>query len=170
MSIIIFSRPVRSGKTSELQYWCSTQKNTSGILMPDVNGKRMLLDIRSGILSEIECDDPVNSKFALQAVGKYFFYASAFEKANSILLKESATGNGTGYCMVIIDEVGKLELQSMGLYEATKNLLENRDYKTSQKNLLLVVRDSLYQQVVSFFKITDHILIRHLTEIPPVDG
>ena len=43
MSIIIFSRPVHSGKTTELMQWCeqvSIKQNVAGILMPDIDGSR----------------------------------------------------------------------------------------------------------------------------------
>ena len=161
MSIFLFSRPVRSGKTSELQRWCDTQKNVTGILMPDVNGKRMLQDIGSGMLFEMECDDPPNSEKPLLQVGRYYFYASAFTKANSSLLETlSALPQ-----WLVIDEVGKLELDKKGFYPAVKQLVERYRNTRSGSNLLMVVREGLYEEVARFFKITGHTRIRHTDEL-----
>ncbi len=160
MSIFIFSRPVRSGKTTELQHCCN-EINAVGILMPDIDGSRKIFNIKTKEIFDIECKDPANTKKTLQAVGQYHFYNESFEKANAILMEASASNSG----WLIIDETGKLELQSLGLYEATKKIIENKEYHTGYKNLLLVVRDSLYKQVISFFNIPAHTLIHDLNGI-----
>ncbi len=161
MSILLFSRSVRSGKTSELQRWCDTQKNVAGILMPDVNGKRMLQDIGSGMLFEMECDDPLNSETPLQQVGRYYFYASSITKANSTLLETLSRLPQ----WLVIDEVGKLELDKKGFYPAVKQLVERYMNITPGSNLLMVVREGLYEEVVCFFNITGHTRVRHTDEL-----
>lgn len=163
MSIIIFSRPIHSGKTSELLHWCDKHVSSkiSGVLMPDIDGARKIYNIQTKEIFDIECKDPANTKEPLQSVGHYHFFSKAFEKANAILLEASASESN----WVIIDEAGKLELQCNGLYEAIKNLTARSVYQTPDKNLLIVVRDSLYESVVSFFNIPDHTLVHQLNEI-----
>ncbi len=109
MSIIIFSRQIRSGKTTELLNWCSNQENVSGILMPDINGKRKFFDIKNQIYFDAECTDPSDAHQALIQVGRFFFYKPAFEKANAILLKALVQKPS----WIVIDEIGKLEIENM---------------------------------------------------------
>ncbi len=157
MNIVIFSNPIRSGKTTRLQQWCDQKKNIAGILMPDINGKRNILDIKTAATFEIECSDPENTDKELVNIGRYYFYWEAFEKANSMLLQE-ITQMGD---WLIIDEVGKLEIIGKGFYPAVKAIITAASYK----NLLLVVREGLCEAVVSFFKITDYKLINDLDDL-----
>ncbi len=163
MSIIIFSRPIHSGKTSELQHWCDKHVSAKigGVLMPDIDGTRKIFDIRTKEIFDIECKYPANTREPLQSVGQYHFFSKGFEKANTVLLEASASGCD----WVIIDEAGKLELQRNGLYEAIKALTERLVYQGTDKHLLIVVRDSLYEAIVSFFNIADHQLVHQLNEI-----
>jgi len=163
MSIIIFSRPVRSGKTTELMQYCQEITNTKvvrGILMPDLDGSRKLFDINAKEWFDIECKDPSTTRRSLITVGAFHFYADAFEKANAIILQAASKSD-----LLIIDEVGKLELEQKGFYPCIKEILEKEEYKSPVKSLLLVVRDNLYEQVVQFFDIGQHTLINNLSDI-----
>jgi len=159
MSIIIFSRPVRSGKTTELMQYCNAiakTKHAGGILMPDIDGSRKLFNIKTKEWLDIECKDPSTTTRSLIPVGKFYFYADAFEKANSIIL------GATKKCdLLIVDEVGKLELECKGFYQSVKEVLKKEEYKT----VLLVVREELYEPVLSFFEITQHRLINKISDI-----
>ena len=157
MHIFIFSKPIRSGKTTGLLHWSQRQKNITGILMPDINGKRHIQFIETNEKFIVECDDPDNTNERLVNIGRFHFYAAAFEKANSHIIQASAKP----FDWLVIDEVGRLEIEEKGFYPALAILLHTGGYK----NLLLVVRDSLYEQVISFFKITDHVLIHQLNEL-----
>lgn len=157
MNIVIFSNPIRSGKTTRLQQWCAQKKNIAGILMPDINGKRNVVDIKTAATFEIECSDPENTSKVLVNIGRYYFYAEAFEKANSILLQASTQARE----WLVIDEVGKLEIIEKGFYPAVKAIITT----ASCKNLLLVVREGLCEAVVSFFKINDYQLINDLDDL-----
>ena len=163
MSIIIFSRPVRSGKTTELMEYCDEIEKTKavgGILMPDINGGRRIFDITTKEYFDIECRDPSAATRSLITVGKFFFYADVFEKANSIILETASQCD-----MLIIDEVGRLELEQNGFYSSIKEILQSDKFKGESKSLLLVVRDSLYEQVVAFFGIQQHDLVKSLNNI-----
>ncbi len=161
MSIFIFSQPIHSGKTTQLLHWCNQQKNVTGILMPDIDGKRKILDLETKELFTIECDNPSDSPEELITVGKYHFYATAFKKANTILL--SALSRNPQ--LLVIDEVGKLELEGKGFYPGVKKAIEDHEKKLISTQLILVVREGLYDEAVNFFKIKDHTLVHHVTEI-----
>ncbi len=163
MSIIIFSRPVRSGKTTELMQWCdrvSKTKIVGGILMPDIGGRRKLFNIETREYSDIECKDPATATRSLITVGNFHFYTDAFEKAITIILEAASKSD-----LLIVDEVGKLELECKGFYQSVKEVLEMDKYINGTEHLLLVVRDDLYEQVLSLFKITKHRLVNKLHNI-----
>jgi nucleoside-triphosphatase THEP1 len=164
MSIFIFSGPVHSGKTTELLQWCGQipiTKTVAGILMPDINGTRKIYDIKTKEIFDIECTDPEQATASLTSVGKYHFYTAAFEKANAIIAEAASAKSDT----LVIDEVGKLELEGKGLYESIKSSIENEVYKTGNKMLVLLIRDYLYGQAISFFNIKQHVLVHRLDAI-----
>lgn len=161
MSIIIFSQPIHSGKTTKLLHWCDQQKNVAGILMPDIDGKRKILNLETKEVFAVECDDPANTREKLITVGKYHFYAAAFEKANSVLL--AAVSHNPEW--LVIDEVGKLELGGRGFYPAVKKITDDQEEKITTTNNILVVRDSLCDEVINFFKIKTHVIIYRLEDL-----
>jgi nucleoside-triphosphatase THEP1 len=150
MSIIIFSRPVQTGKTTELQRYIdliSPRKKVAGVLMPDINGKRYLQDISTKELFKIECDDTNSDSRQLIKVGRFNFYQDVFDKANGII-----KGSVSLCDVMIIDEVGKLELEKTGLYNSICAVIEENSFRNS-KDLVLVVRDSLYDLVIDKFSL-----------------
>ncbi len=156
MSIIIFSAPIHSGKTTALMNWCRLKNNVAGILMPDINGTRKFFDIQSKEIFDAECKQPEICTEPLITIGPYHFYENAFAKANNILLNISATIDH-----IIIDEIGKLELQQKGLYAGTTPLISN-----SSANIILVVRDSLVEAVATAFHLANYSVIHKAEDIP----
>ncbi len=161
MSIYIFSRPVHSGKTTELLKWCNQQKNIAGILMPDINGSRKILDLQTKNMFDIECTDATNTKELLTAVGRFHFYTASFEKANAIVL--AALNQTPGW--LVIDEAGKLELDRKGFYDSIVKTVEIYNNDNAAGNLLITVRESLCKEVISFFKIKDARVIHQLQDL-----
>ena len=161
MGICIFSRPIHSGKTTALQNWCAQQKDVSGILMPDINGCRKILDLSTNDIFDIESKD-ADSNLPITAVGKFQFYTSAFEKANTILLQALQTKPR----WLVIDEAGKLELIGKGFYPAVLKAVEVYDDINSPGNLLITVRDSLVDDIIAFFKIKRYQLVHDINNIP----
>ena len=160
MSIYIFTRPEHSGKTTELLQWCSQQKNIAGILMPDINGSRKILDLHTKEVFDIECTDAANTKELLTSVGRFHFYTVAFEKANKIVL----TALDQTPDWLVIDEAGKLELDGKGFYES---IIKAVDLYNNDKpgNLLITVRESLSTEVISFFKVKNVQVIHQLKDL-----
>jgi nucleoside-triphosphatase THEP1 len=160
MGIYIFSRPIHSGKTTALHSWCKQQENIAGILMPDINGCRKIFDLSTDEIFNIECKD-ADTKESLISIGKFHFYNSAFEKANTILLQALITKPE----WLVIDEAGKLELNGKGFYTAILNAVEVYDNIAYTNNLLLTVRDSLVEDVIGFFKIKHYQIVHDLNNL-----
>jgi nucleoside-triphosphatase THEP1 len=161
MRIYIFSRPIHSGKTSELLQWCNRQQNIAGILMPDIDGLRKILDLETNGVFDIECADAANTNEPLTSVGRFHFYTAAFEKANSILI--NALSKNPDW--LVIDEAGKLELDGKGFYRALKKATAFYSDPDTSGNLLITVRDSLCFEVIAFFNIRHFRVIYSLEEL-----
>ena len=164
MSIILFSRPVQTGKTTELQRWCDQQNNVAGILMPVILGKRKIYNLVTKELTDIECNDPGKAKERLISVGRYHFYDDVFKKANTQLTEM------TDACpeWLIVDEVGKLELEGKGFYPAVKRIIEEQGNKKNSTKTILVVREGLCDAVTSVFKIKEFMVIDHTENLNSV--
>jgi nucleoside-triphosphatase len=161
MSIIIFSRPIHSGKTTELLQWCDRKKNIHGILMPDINGSRKIFDLNTRLVFDIECTDAENTNEPLTSVGRFHFYTKSFNRANSILLDALMQSPD----WLIIDEAGKLELKGKGFYTAIEKAADVYSNKKNTGNLLITVRDSLYEEVIRFFKLKNCRVIHSIEEL-----
>jgi nucleoside-triphosphatase THEP1 len=150
-NVIIFSRPIRTGKTTELLEWIKKRHDVYGILTPEVNGKRKFYNIESAETFNMEASESEEKI----VIGKFQFSKLAFTQAEQII---SGNINKDGW--LIIDEVGPLELDGNGFSAVLKEALLNRKYK-----LLLVVRESLVEQVVSVFEIKGVSVIHSLESL-----
>ena len=160
MSIYILSRPIHSGKTTELMQWSNLQNNIHGILMPDISGSRKILNLDTKEIFEAECVDITNTKLSITSIGKFNFYTDAFEKANSIILHALSQNPR----WLVIDEVGKLEISGKGFYVSVEDAIKIYGDKDKPGDLLITVRDSLCVEVVSFFNIKNYKIISKLNE------
>ena len=129
--------------------------------MPDMDGKRTILNLVTKEYVDIECDDQGNSMEKLVTVGRYNFYEAVFERFN-IILPEMLLKDPE---WLVIDEAGKLELQGKGFFPAIKQIVEAVENKRSNTKLVLVVREGLSDEVISFFKINKYILVHRLESI-----
>jgi len=149
MSILIFSRKINSGKTSELQQWIDTSLDIGGILMPDINNMRCMFNIRTSVLFDAQCTNENESEDLLFNVGRFKFYKSAFQKANNYLKEEIKHLPDT----LIIDEIGKLELQGLGFNTSVIDAVRKYQLKSVKKVLILVVREELLKEVMHRYQI-----------------
>lgn len=161
MSIIIFSRPIHSGKTTALRQWCNQQKHIYGILMPDINGSRKILNLQTNDIFDIECIDTASPNEHLTSIGKFHFYTAAFEKANLIISNALACEPR----WLIIDEAGRLELEGRGFYNSIVNAVEFYSGNTERGKLILTVRDSLCTEVIELFKLKNYKVIHQLSDV-----
>lgn len=149
--VFILSGPIQSGKTTRLIKWCEGRNDVTGILTPDVDGKRFFFDIETKNLFLMEAREDEGN---ILSIGKYKFSKSAFERASQILL--NAINKNSGW--IIIDEVGPLELKGEGFSEVIKKLF----LIPSELNIILVVRENLFDTVLQYFNIKEYRLFSEL--------
>ena len=120
-----------------------------GILTPIINGQRVFLNIATGEIFPMEASEDE----ATLAVGKYLFSKENFLKATTILTQALKQKKGT----LILDEVGPLELRGSGFYKIVKEMVTD---KNSLLEKMVVVRESILQDVIHFFEIKNYRIIR----------
>ncbi|MEX1189107.1 MAG: nucleoside-triphosphatase [Bacteroidia bacterium] len=146
MSIIIFSREIHSGKTTEIEQFIQSRDNAVGILMPDIDGFRNILNILSQEKRIIQLEK--SNENSIQ-IGKYIFDIAAFDWANTCIIQEAKSTPK----WLIIDEVGKLELNGNGLHDSVVKAIEIYDIADKSKQLLLVIRDTLFNEVIKHYNL-----------------
>jgi nucleoside-triphosphatase len=154
--IIIFSRPIRSGKTTELMNFCKTAKDVGGILMPDKGEEKQFYDIASKEYFPASAS-PNDDEASVISVGAFKFSRDAFDKACGIL-------DSSADRLVIVDEAGKLELAGDGFHRTIVKLVGERSMD-EKKDLLLVVRDYLVEQVIEKYGLQKAVVVEELSEL-----
>lgn len=146
--VYIFSGDILSGKSTSLGKWCQSRNDVYGILTPIENDKRIFMDISTGEKFAMEAKpDEVATIF----VGRYKFSMNSFSKAIQILT--SGANHSSGW--LVIDEIGPLELSGRGFDEILTEILENA---SAGMKLILVVRQSLRDNVVARYGLNQHLL------------
>ncbi|MEP7264156.1 MAG: nucleoside-triphosphatase [Bacteroidota bacterium] len=146
MMIYVFSGDVQSAKTTRLLNWCNGRKNIAGILTPVIDQKRYFLNVLSGEKMLMEAPKEERN---VQAIGRFVFSSDAFVWAEKIL----ADAMDSDAELIVIDEIGPLELQGKGFHNILLRLLES-----NIKNLLLVVRSSKLEEVIANYNLHQHTL------------
>ncbi len=147
--IYILTGERNSGKTSLLKELLRKKENCFGILQVTINKKRFLYNISNKKYYALEIEE--NSD-ATSSVGRFHFSKSAFIRANNEIL----SGVRKSHELIIIDEVGPLELQEGGHYDLITKLLKlNADQK-----LLFVIRANLIDLIIQKLKIEPIVIFR----------
>jgi len=138
--ISILTGGIKTGKTTKLSEWIKNKRNAGGILVPVINSGRYLQIIKTGelILFEAEYDGDEDK---IISIGNYRFSAEVFRKARETLIDDFIAGVE----LLIIDEIGFLELRGTGLEPAVSEIIGKRDSYTGQ--IILIVRDNLLSEV-----------------------
>ena len=157
--IYIFSRPIRSGKTTELLEWIRHERKVAGILMPDVNGSRKLAEIVSGDVYEFEVE---SAGEGIISIGKYHFKEEIFKKGQEILLVKQRIPVD----WIVVDEVGKLELEGRGFEPAVSQLIKDVKEGSRKEKLLLVIRDSILETAVEQLHLEQAVIVNDLKHLP----
>ncbi|WP_426429535.1 nucleoside-triphosphatase [Winogradskyella sp. HB-48] len=148
--IYIVSGKIESGKSSFLYSWIENKSNISGILcLKDSNYIRHIYDIKSKDIFRIQTN---NIEETTISIGRFHFLKSAFKKANTIL-KRACTQQDTGF--IIIDELGKLELENKGLHPSAQLIIE-KTRNNENLHSILVIRTTLFNSVLKHYDITDY--------------
>lgn len=139
--ILLFSRPIRSGKTTELHHAFSGKKGVGGFLTPDRDGLRMLYELATGHWHPFEIPENADGLEPVVVVGKFRFAESVFQQATQLFREEKL--------LFVVDEVGKLEvLQNRGLEPELSALIRNYQSGSRTGVLLLIVRDTLLEEAI----------------------
>jgi len=146
--IIILTGPVHSGKSTRLYDWAMKKKNVSGIICLIRNSKRCLVSVKDGIIKELETDN-IKGNDEIVEICNYKFLENVFEWGREVIL--NSFNSPQEY--LIIDEIGKLELEEKGLEPAISFVLNNR-IKIPRTVILFVVRDKLIKQVIEHYKLS----------------
>ncbi len=154
--IYILSAPVQTGKSTILESWSAEKSNVGGFISPRRSGIRVLLNAKTREEIPFEVIDHA-STLKTTEVGRFIFYDSSFDKA-SIWAGLHADTPGIEY--IIIDEVGKLELKDIGFHKLV-NQLTGHDAPLD-KDLILVVRDTLLDKVIEKYRLQKFIHINHV--------
>jgi len=157
MAIYIFSREIRSGKTTELMQAFAANKGVAGVLMPDVNGLRHVFELASKNTYPVQLSENSPEKGSIK-VGRFSFSQLAFQHAEQSILKSLETSPE----WVIVDEIGKLELDNSGFHQAVHACLEACKQQVC-KQLVLVVRDSLLVPVIEKYHLQEAMVIQDLS-------
>lgn len=142
MKILILKGPIRSGKTTWLKEMYNNKKNVAGILSPVINEKRYFLNLENNETQPMEADEKEQE---VLSVGRYRFSLKSFTWARQVILN----GLENGKELLIIDEIGPLELQGKGFAETLKTVLPSK----SDFQLLLVIRENCVDEVLNYFGI-----------------
>lgn len=151
--IYLLSGSIGTGKSTALLKWSQGRNDVFGILTPkNKNGIRFILDVNTKECFEMETHSETADVIF---VGRYHFLKTAFETGNAII-KRTLKNTKSGY--VIIDELGKLELESKGFHESA-SLAITETINNNHLHLLLIIRSSLLIKMIEKFRISDYQLI-----------
>ncbi|MBN1301658.1 MAG: hypothetical protein JW995_10625 [Melioribacteraceae bacterium] len=141
MSIIILSGPVQSRKTTSIIKWSDSRSGVAGIVQPVIDNKRHLQDLSTG---EVRLLETVESDTDKISVGKFLFSKKVLEWGKICLLHSIKINPD----WIILDEVGKLELNDKGLEPAVGYIISEASGQ-NKYSLLIVVRNYLLDDFIS---------------------
>ena len=140
--IYIYSDAIQTGKTTRVLAWVNGNQNVYGILTPDVAGKRRLYNIAEKQLLPFEAEKNTTEPSII--IGDFTFLKSAFTQAQKIL--ENALFHQSEW--LIIDEIGKLEMQNEGLEPRLSSILNDFSAQSPETKILFIIRDTLLEAAI----------------------
>lgn len=139
-NVLIYTGEKGVGKSTDLQEKFLQKLNVCGILQPRINGIKYLVDVVSGERRKLELENYTEEEKVI-TIGNYIFSSEALFWAQQILVDAIQTTNR----LIIIDEIGPLELSGSGLEPVLSEIIF--EAITIEKKLLLVVRPTLVEEV-----------------------
>lgn len=155
--IVLLTGPIKSGKTTRLMRWALSQKNLDGILQPVIEEKRFLYNIGSRTLKQLEIEGSRQINDFIE-IGKYKFSTQTFEWAKKIIL--DSFEKELDY--LIVDEIGKLELEGKGFEPAIREIISKRERFSGK--IIFVVRDSLLEKFIECYDLRGNYEMLNLKE------
>ncbi len=152
--VFIFSQPIRTGKTSTLQKWITTQGEVAGFLTPEIENKRFLYFIDCQQKTILSAPEDMSANDVME-VGKFVFLKSAFQEAQTYLQALDISKHK----WIVIDEIGKLELNDAGFEPVLSSFIFKYYQHPTPPKLILVVRDTLVSDVISKYHLHQYQVI-----------
>ena len=141
--ILILTGSIRSGKTTRLMEWAASQKKIKGITTPLIENVRKFYDLDTKSYFPMLAE---NEREVIK-VGKYIFSKEGFERAEKVIQNGMINSD-----YLVIDEIGPLELRGEGFNNILNHILS---VKKRSFNLILVIRDSMLNEIKIKFNIAD---------------
>jgi len=159
MSLVIYSNPIKTGKSTSLFNWCYKQKKTiQGFIMMEVNSQKVIYNANN--LQPFIYPPSTNEI----KIGSYVFDASIFSAGNAHIIDCLKQNKFDIFCL---DEIGKLELQNNGWHNGLMAILEHE--KQNNQNLyLIIVRDYLIENVISKYNLNNYLVINSLEKLQQI--
>lgn len=157
--IFIYTGEKGIGKSSYLQEIFLLKQNVCGILQPRINGIKYLVDIESDEKRRLELDNQAGDKKVI-TIGNYIFSEETFLWGKQKLSKAITTANN----LIIIDEIGPLELNGSGLEPVLSEIILKAI--TLEKKLLLVIRPKLLEEVKKKYGVLHPVVIQYGEKFP----
>ncbi len=142
--IRILTGPTRSLKTTTLLRWVDLRNDCGGFLSPDVDGVRHLYHIHT---KELVSWQHVIPQPGDVMIGRFAFDPDGFVDGRKWLAEDMPDPKVNH---IILDEVGPLELAGKGW----DPWLQSGLTIPSAKTLIIVVRDSLLEEVIDKYHMT----------------
>ncbi|PIP78012.1 MAG: hypothetical protein COW85_05950 [Ignavibacteria bacterium CG22_combo_CG10-13_8_21_14_all_37_15] len=158
-SVILYTGEKGVGKSTYLQELFLLKPNVCGILQPRIKGIKFLVDIESAEKRRLELDSNSPMENVI-TIGDYLFSRDTFLWGTQKLTEAIMRANG----LLIIDELGPLELSGAGLEPLLSEIITKSIVQ--KKNLLLVVRPTLIQQVIAIYGLPSPLIVWYGEKIP----
>jgi nucleoside-triphosphatase THEP1 len=143
--ILILTGPTQSRKTTTLRKWCEGRTDCGGVLSPDIDGLRVLYNIKTKATIPWQHHTPVEGD---SIVGRFSFDPNGFVTGYSWLNEHMADPE---IRYIVLDEVGKLELEGKGWDTWLRSAFPLPEDKT----LVLVIRRSLLDEIINRYQLEE---------------
>lgn len=147
-NILIYTGPIKSGKSSRLYDFSKNRKGVAGILSLVIDNKKYLYSIRTKEQRLLEVNTKEKNRNVV-SVGKYFFDENVFKWAKEILkndLREKPD-------LIILDEIGPLELSGKGLAPTAFEIIKKS--LAGKQKVVVVLRESFVIRFLEYFELND---------------
>jgi nucleoside-triphosphatase THEP1 len=152
MKVTIISGPQNSSKTTTLKKYIKDHDQKYLGYVSESSANKSIFYLRNVYTHEIIKLMQVQDCLSNEKIGKYNILINAFEKSSETLLNQVSQFKGQDF-VVVIDEIGRLELLNSG-FDALLNKLIELDI-----DLILCVRDIFLEDVCKKYKFKEYTLI-----------
>lgn len=151
--IFILTGDKQSGKSTSLKEWVIKQPNVSGFITLDgQDAQRHIYDLKTGVSTPYATKCYVPNAIP---IGKWFLFNDGLRIGIDIINNFEMTTRG----ILVIDEIGILELKGQGYANGFHALLERIRDNDSHLTLIIVVRIELVDQVITYFDLKNSKII-----------